>query len=414
MIGCDKSTWQPFSSISRMWTSWQFCSSVPTGEEGDGSNAFSTSSASAPGCLLLLGRHVDCLMTWREWCAWDRRGIYTFYSGIGHVFVVRRGYAEDTSNTADIRYEYVKHTFAYAVIRCHYAMDTLWIRYGYVHSNTDVDFSDAIRWEVGRSWTLTIFELFFVYVGIRSGHTPWCDRPIRVGKWAGSFFNEKGHYSTVWVHFSTLKTEPVHFSMAGRNSTLHRPCTNYTQTIQPRPFLPVPLHGQCINRTGAGGVESVSSLQLWSVKVQFLSPSASLTHPPIGNYCKADFVKCHFSKERLATHSWNTSGWETGKTDCVAVVTTVEFAWWRMSCRATQLGRTLKLLGRIAVFAVWTCAFRLLTFPATIRGKIREQKGIEGSAAEDLLVHWCCAPCALCQESQEVQTINRKMVIERE
>ena len=60
-----------------------------------------------------------------------------------------------------------------------YTFNTLWIRYGYVHSNTDVDFSDAIRWEVGRSWTLTIFELFFVYVGIRSGHTPWCDRAFR-------------------------------------------------------------------------------------------------------------------------------------------------------------------------------------------------------------------------------------------
>ena len=57
-----------------------------------------------------------------------------------------------------------------------YTFNTLWIRYGYVHSITDVDFSDTIRWEVGRSWTLTIFELFFVYVGIRSGHTPWCDR----------------------------------------------------------------------------------------------------------------------------------------------------------------------------------------------------------------------------------------------
>ena len=57
-----------------------------------------------------------------------------------------------------------------------YTFNTLWIRYGYVHSNTDVDFSDAIRLEVGRSWTLTIFELFFVYVGIRSGHTPWCGR----------------------------------------------------------------------------------------------------------------------------------------------------------------------------------------------------------------------------------------------
>ena len=56
-------------------------------------------------------------------------------------------------------------------------------------------FSDAIRWEVGRSWTLTIFELFFVYVGIRSGHTPWCDRALtnsklgKLGLHACSFFN---------------------------------------------------------------------------------------------------------------------------------------------------------------------------------------------------------------------------------
>ena len=38
--------------------------------------------------------------------------IYTFYSGIGHVFVVRRGYVEDTSNTADML-AYVGHTLAY-------------------------------------------------------------------------------------------------------------------------------------------------------------------------------------------------------------------------------------------------------------------------------------------------------------
>ncbi len=48
-----------------------------------------------------------------------------------------------------------------------YTFNTLWIRYGYVLSNTDVEFFDAIRWEVGRSWTLTIFELICVYVGIR-------------------------------------------------------------------------------------------------------------------------------------------------------------------------------------------------------------------------------------------------------
>ena len=59
-----------------------------------------------------------------------------------------------------------------------YTFNRLWIRYGYVHSNvhsnTDVDFFDAIRWEVGRSWTLTFFELVYTsaYVqAIRHGVT---------------------------------------------------------------------------------------------------------------------------------------------------------------------------------------------------------------------------------------------------
>ncbi|KAI8486440.1 PREDICTED: cell number regulator 3-like [Branchiostoma belcheri] len=43
-------------------------------------------------------------------------------------------------------------------------------------------------------------------------------------------------------------------------------------------------------------------------------------------------------------------------------------------------------------------------FRAQIRGKIREQKGIEGSLVTDLLLHLCCPCCALAQEGQEVGT----------
>lgn len=35
-----------------------------------------------------------------------------------------------------------------------------------------------------------------------------------------------------------------------------------------------------------------------------------------------------------------------------------------------------------------------------IRGKIREQKGIEGTCINDLLCHFCCTACALAQEGQ--------------
>ena len=80
------------------------------------------------------------------------------------VFVLR----ESETLALVIRYVYVQ-----------YAMK----RYGYVLSNTDVDIFDAIRWEVGRSWTLKIFELFCAYVGIRSGDTPWCDRAFTLVNW---------------------------------------------------------------------------------------------------------------------------------------------------------------------------------------------------------------------------------------
>ena len=35
-----------------------------------------------------------------------------------------------------------------------------------------------------------------------------------------------------------------------------------------------------------------------------------------------------------------------------------------------------------------------------VRGKIREQKGIEGTCIKDLLMVWCCPPCSLVQEAR--------------
>lgn len=43
---------------------------------------------------------------------------------------------------------------------------------------------------------------------------------------------------------------------------------------------------------------------------------------------------------------------------------------------------------------------------AQTRGKIREQKGIEGGMIGDLLMHCCCPCCALSQEAQEVNALD--------
>ena len=55
-------------------------------------------------------------------------------------------------------------------------------------------------------------------------------------------------------------------------------------------------------------------------------------------------------------------------------------------------------------------------FPAQIRTKIREQKGLDGSFGMDLLLHLCCPCCSLVQEAQEVGSIGggQAMSIARE
>ncbi|XP_064597883.1 uncharacterized protein LOC135464385 [Liolophura sinensis] len=51
----------------------------------------------------------------------------------------------------------------------------------------------------------------------------------------------------------------------------------------------------------------------------------------------------------------------------------------------------------------------------SVRGKIRNARGISGSCIGDLCIHFFCHLCALVQEAQEIQgTLHRGMAIERE
>lgn len=43
---------------------------------------------------------------------------------------------------------------------------------------------------------------------------------------------------------------------------------------------------------------------------------------------------------------------------------------------------------------------------ATIRGKIREQKGIEGGFGGDCIMAVCCGLCALVQEANEINSMG--------
>ena len=66
------------------------------------------------------------------------------------------------------------------------------------------------------------------------------------------------------------------------------------------------------------------------------------------------------------------------------------------------LGKTAEAVGDSCVMCglLYLCGGCIVG--GMIRGKVRAQKGIEGSALNDYLVHWCCPLCAIIQDNQEV------------
>lgn len=71
-------------------------------------------------------------------------------------------------------------------------------------------------------------------------------------------------------------------------------------------------------------------------------------------------------------------------------------------CPCIQFGRNAESLGESCFLYALSQFVPLLNLycRVSVRGRIREQKGIEGSCFKDLLCAWCCAPCSLAQEGQ--------------
>lgn len=71
-------------------------------------------------------------------------------------------------------------------------------------------------------------------------------------------------------------------------------------------------------------------------------------------------------------------------------------------CPCIQFGRNGEAIGESCMMYALSQFVPLLNLycRATVRGRIREQKGIEGSCIKDLLMVWCCGPCSLAQEAQ--------------
>jgi Cys-rich protein (TIGR01571 family) len=85
---------------------------------------------------------------------------------------------------------------------------------------------------------------------------------------------------------------------------------------------------------------------------------------------------------------------------CVCICT-----WF---CPCYVAGKIAEKVGESCILCalVMFCPIANIICRGTIRQKVREQKGIPGTFCKDILIVWCCAPCAICQEAREVNALD--------
>ena len=87
--------------------------------------------------------------------------------------------------------------------------------------------------------------------------------------------------------------------------------------------------------------------------------------------------------------------------NCTTCIITYLAPCYTMGKNAEAVGESCLLCG-----LVFFLPLANIWFGASIRGKIREQKGIEGGLVGDLLSFCCCTLCVLAQSAQEVGSIG--------
>lgn len=94
--------------------------------------------------------------------------------------------------------------------------------------------------------------------------------------------------------------------------------------------------------------------------------------------------------------------WAHGMFGCFEDCGTCIFAWF---CPCYVHGQNAEKVGQSCVMCALSqfVPFLNLWARVSVRGKIREQKGIEGSCLGDLLWTWCCPICSVVQEAQELK-----------
>ncbi|XP_019859379.1 PREDICTED: cell number regulator 10-like [Amphimedon queenslandica] len=95
------------------------------------------------------------------------------------------------------------------------------------------------------------------------------------------------------------------------------------------------------------------------------------------------------------------SQWSNGICGCFGDVTTCLLSFF-LPC--VQFGRNAETVGENCLMYGLSQLVPLLNIycRTVVRGKIRNQKGIDGTCFNDLLCHLFCMRCALAQEGQEI------------
>jgi Cys-rich protein (TIGR01571 family) len=94
--------------------------------------------------------------------------------------------------------------------------------------------------------------------------------------------------------------------------------------------------------------------------------------------------------------------WSNGIFGCFNDCSTCIIAYF---CPCYVFGKNAEAVGDSCLLCALSQFVPILNLWArvSVRGKIREQKGIEGSCFKDLLCVWCCGICSIVQEAQEIQ-----------
>ncbi|XP_024991469.1 protein PLANT CADMIUM RESISTANCE 2-like [Cynara cardunculus var. scolymus] len=110
-----------------------------------------------------------------------------------------------------------------------------------------------------------------------------------------------------------------------------------------------------------------------------------------------------------ASPLFSQTSWSTGLCDCCIDIPNCCLTFW---CPCIIFGQIAEIVDkgrtscgvhgvRYALINVLTCCGCL--YSCTYRTKMRRQQGLPEAPTNDCCVHFCCGPCALCQEYRELQ-----------